>query len=560
MQQTSGTGWPFLRAVSQWRVSDFGGDAVAALTLTAIAIPEQMATARLGSFAPATGFWVFVAGSVAFALFGSTVRISAGADSTITPIFAGSLALLAAYGTGHYFALAATFALIVGILVTASGLLRLGWVANLLSVPVTAGFLLGIAVHIAGSQLPALLGLELPHASLLATLQAVAGDLGKINPWALALGAGTFAIIFVSERIDRRIPGAIIALALATFAVTAFGLAQKGVPVLGAVQGGLPRLSFPHLSLAVGARVGPLAFLIALVVLIQTAATCRSFVDAQGTPDVNRDFVGVGMGSLFASFIGGFPVNASPPRTAVVSETGGRSPFCNLAAAGLVAAFAVFGMAMLASVPESSLAGLLFFVAQRIVRGSTIGATFQQSKAEFALIFATAAAIVVEPIATGVAIGIVLSLLHGGWTITRTRVVEFARVPNTTIWWPASALKHGETLPGVAVVEFPAPLFFLNAQDFRREVMAIVAAGAPKLVILEANAVVEIDFSAALVLLELIAALKEIGTSFWIARLESVRAYQALERFDILSALGEDHIFRSVNDAVQAWEEKPTSP
>jgi MFS superfamily sulfate permease-like transporter len=544
--------WPFLRAFSQWTIADLGGDAIAALTLTAIAIPEQMATARLGSFPPETGFWVFVAASLAFALFGATARLSAGADSTITPIFAGSLALLAPAASAHYFAYAATLALLVGILVTASGLLKFGWLADLLSVPVTAGFLLGIAVHIAVSQLPALLGLRLPHMDMFAEIQAIAAQVGALNPWSLAIGIGTFAIIFVSEKIDHRIPGAIIALALATLAVIALGLAQKGVVVLGAVQGGPPHLALPGWTIAEGETIGPLAFLIAIVVLIQTAATSRSFADR--TPDVNGDFIGVGAGSLLASVAGGFPVNASPPRTAVVKETGGRSPLCNIIAAAVVAIFAVFGMATLSSVPEAALAGLLFFVAQRIVRGSVIRATFRQSKGEFALIFATAGAIIFEPIATGVGIGIVLSLLHGGWTITRTRTVEFAHIPGTTIWWPASATKNGERIAGIEVVGFPAPLFFLNARDFEHALMALVDKTKPKLVILEANAIVEIDFSAAQVLCDVVATLKKEGIAFWIARLESLRARQALDRFGVLEVIGEDHIFRSVNEAVQAWE------
>ena len=153
------TSWLPLRALSGWTAKDLNGDLAAGITLAAIAIPEQMATARLGGFQPQIGFFAFVAGSVAFALFGANRHLSVGADSTITPLFAGGLALIATSGSPHYLALAAMLALMVGLLVALSGIFRLGWIADLLSVPVTTGFLAGISVHIIVSQLPGLLGL-----------------------------------------------------------------------------------------------------------------------------------------------------------------------------------------------------------------------------------------------------------------------------------------------------------------------------------------------------------------------------------------------------------------
>ena len=166
------------RALQGWTRKDLGGDIAAGLTLAAIAIPEQMATARLGDFSPETGFFAFIAGSLAFAVFGASRSLSAGANSTITPIFAGGLALVAVSGSPQYAALAAMLALMVGAIVLASGVLRLGWIADLLSVPVTAGFLAGIAVHIVISQLPELLGLPPGSGDVFSRLAAICGRCG----------------------------------------------------------------------------------------------------------------------------------------------------------------------------------------------------------------------------------------------------------------------------------------------------------------------------------------------------------------------------------------------
>jgi sulfate permease, SulP family len=137
--------WPVLRSLASYQAGFLARDLVAGLTLAAIAIPEQMATARLGGFPPEIGFFAFVAGSLAFALFGSSSLLSCGADSTITPIFVGGLALLAASSSADYSMLAAALALMVGVVLVAGGIFRLGWIADLLSIPVTLGFLAGIA-------------------------------------------------------------------------------------------------------------------------------------------------------------------------------------------------------------------------------------------------------------------------------------------------------------------------------------------------------------------------------------------------------------------------------
>jgi SulP family sulfate permease len=545
------TRWLPLRALSGWTPKDINGDLVAGVTLAAIAIPEQMATARLGGFAPEIGFFAFVAGSVAFALFGANRHLSAGADSTITPLFAGGLALLAAAGSPHYLALAAMLALMVGLIVTFSGVFRLGWIADLLSVPVTTGFLAGIAVHIIVSQLPGLLGLASESDETLRRIGEIASDLHLANPWSLALGLGVFAIVFGAERISARIPGALIGMVLATAAVAVFGLRDRGVEVLGALPNGLPRPGLPLVSLEDVQALFPLALLIAIIVMVQTAATARSFIGE--APDVNRDFVGVGAGSIASGLFGAFAVNASPPRTAIVAQTGGRSQLAGLIAAAIVLALGAFGGGLLADVPQAALAGVLLFVAQHILRWKVFANVYRQAPVEFGLILITMAAIVVLPIETGVAIGIGLSLLHGIWSATRTQPIELEQVPGTSVWWPPGKPGAGKQLPGVLVAAFQAPLSFVNADRFKRGLCDLVDARneSVKLVVLEASNIAEIDYTAAQALIETIAHCRKAGATFAIARLESLRAQAALARFGIADLVGPQRIFHSVDAAVR---------
>src|ERR1700742_4074721 len=288
-----GKAWPIFQSLSGYRLLSLSRDLFAGLTLAAIVIPEQMATARLGGFDPQLGFFAFVAGSLAFAVFGGNRFLSSGADSTITPIFAGGLAVLAASGSPDYVTLAAALALMVGLMLTAAGIFRMGWIADLLSIPVTTGFLAGISAHILISQLPVLLGLPAPEGPMLQRLAAIAEHLGDTNGFALVIGLGVLAIIALSEQIDARIPGALIGLALASAAVVLLRLESRGGSGFGAISVTKPTLAIPVVSATRLASLLSLSLIISVVVMVQTAATTRSFpTDPNEPPDVNRDFAG----------------------------------------------------------------------------------------------------------------------------------------------------------------------------------------------------------------------------------------------------------------------------
>lgn len=552
--------WPLLRSLRGWRLAALPADLIAGLTLAAIAIPEQMATARLGGFTPEIGFFAFMAGSLGFALFGASRFVSSGADSTITPIFAGGLAMLASTGSPDYAAQAAALALLVGLMLMCGGVFKLGGIANLLSVPVTVGFLAGISVHIIVSQLPAVLGLPSPTGPTLARIAVLAAEIGNTHLITLALGLGVLAIVTVSEVISARIPGALIGLVIATVLVSTSSLDTQGVHVVGAVSGALPRPSLPMISPEQWAKLIPLGFLIAIVVMVQTAATTRAFPSDPGVPaDVDRDFLGTGAGSMLAGVLGAFPVNASPPRTGIVVETGGRSQLAGLIAAGLIAALLAFGARLLSHVPDAALGGVLLFVALRLIRIRDILRITRQSRGEALLVAATAAAIVALPIEEGVALGISLSLLHGIWSTTRAHLVTFERVPGTTIWWPAHPQISGETIGDVAVVGFQAPLSFLNAATFRADLQQVLQRRRPALLVLEAGGIPEIDFTAAQTLLDIIKVCGEMNVTFAVARLESLRAQAAFERFGLFEVLPRTRVFHSVDEAVRSLS-APTLP
>ena len=325
---------PLLTSLHGYRRSWASADLVAGLTLLVIALPEQLATSRLAGMPPITGFYAFVAGTVLFALLGSNPQMSVGADSTIAPLFAAGVSALALTGSTRYVDLVGILAVMVGLIVMLVSILRFGWIAEFLSTPIVTGFLSGVALIIIAHQLPDFFGLPPTAGSNQHRVAQVITHLDEVNGWTLAISLGVLALTLVSARVNRRIPAALIGLVVSTALVGALDLQAQGVAVLGTVHTGVPHFGLTGLSWSTLGSLAPLAAVVALVVLTQTAATTRAFAE-QGDYDVDAgpDFLGVGAGSVLSGLVGSFPVNASPPRTGAVATSGGRTQAGALGAA-----------------------------------------------------------------------------------------------------------------------------------------------------------------------------------------------------------------------------------
>jgi SulP family sulfate permease len=524
-------------------------DGVAGLLLAAIAIPEQIATAHLAGMPAEAGLYAFAAGGIGFAIFGTNRFLSAGADSTIAPIFAGALAVVAVAGSPHYAALAGLLAVMVGIVLIGAALLRAGWVADLLSVPVVTGFLAGVAVHIVVGQLPVVMGLPEPEGPLTERFLALWSQRADANLWTLGIGLSVLVTVQVTEIVMPRVPGALMALVLASGVVA---LWHPPVEMLAALHPAMPALAMP--SFADVYALAPLAPIVAMVCMMQTAAVLRAYPSQpEGPLHVARDFAGIGAGSILAGLIGGFPVNASPPRTAVVAEAGGGSQWASLVAVALALALLFGGGDLLTFLPGAALGGILIGVAMRVFRLGEMVRIAQRGGTEILLVLASALLVVLLPIQTGMILGVVFSLLHGFYIVARPHCVELARAPGTTVWWRPDD-GGAEYMPGVLVFAPAAPLNFTNASFIRAALKAATErASVPvRLVVIEASGTIDIDYTGAGMLIRYIAFVRERGIDVALARLSSERAVRQAERTGLLDAFGRDHVFRTVEEAIGA--------
>jgi sulfate permease, SulP family len=535
------------------------GDLVAGLMLLVIAVPEQLATSRLAGMPPITGFYAFVAGTLVFALLGSNPQMSVGADSTIAPLFATGVSALALSGSSHYIELVGILAVMVGLMVMLVSLLRLGWIADFLSTPIVTGFLSGVAVIIIIHQLPDFLGLSSTAGSNAHRLVSVLIHLDEANGWTVAIGVGVLVVMFVSARLDRRIPGSLIGLVGSTALVAALGLQAHGVAVLGTVHSGAPHIGLTGLSWTTLANLAPLAAVVALVVVTQTAATTRAFADQGGYDvDAGRDFLAVGAGSVLAGLVGSFPVDASPPRTGAVVTAGGRTQAGALGAA-LIIVLLIPVADVLEDVPLTTLAAVLIYVAIRLFKPAELRSIFRFDLFEFGLTAVTLLAVVIIGVEQGIAVAVGLAILDRIRLSAQPQLHELGRLPGTTSWAPLSAEPAAAELPGVLVLLFATPLWYANAVHFRDEVVgALARKPGARVLVLDALGMSDVDFTGSRALGHVLDACDRAHVAFGVAR-SGDHLEDMLQRSGLSRRIGQSHFYPSVNEAVTALSDEPTS-
>jgi MFS superfamily sulfate permease-like transporter len=524
------------------------GQVLAGVTLLAIAIPEQLATSQLAGVPAFAAMIAFIAATAVFVLFGSNPIVSVGADSTIAPLFAVALLRIALPDSSQYYGLVAATAVVTGLMVMTVGLLKLGWLADFMSVPIVMGFMCGIGVIIAVHQLPHVLGVASGGDSVVQRLEVLSRHLGHVSVWSLALALATLVIMVTGERINPRLPWALGAVALGAVLSAALSLSHHGVQVLGSVSVGLPQWRLEWFSLHDWSVVVTTSLTLLVVIMSQSAATARSSADEIGVADdLSHDFVGIGLANVATGLLGTMPVNASPARTTVTQLAGGRTK--------LVAIVAGLGALLLSplagearNVPLASLAGVLLFVAGRLIKISRLRGVWRTSRTEFAFAIVAWVGVILLGVEVGLALAVALALLAQMWRAARPRMVEMGRRHGTTSWEPYDA-KAVERVDHILAIFFDEDLFFANAGVFRRELHDMMRKYAKTHhVVLDAVAISDIDYTALATLSQVASDLERDHITLSLARAnDKVRRSLSRAPDEILSRI---KVYDSVDAAV----------
>jgi MFS superfamily sulfate permease-like transporter len=530
--------------------ANYAGQLLAGVTLLAIAIPEQLATSRLAGVPAFIAMIAFITATLVFVFVGSNPIVSVGADSTIAPLFAVVLIRLAPVSTTLYFELVAATAVVTGLAVLAVGLLKLGWIADFLSLPIVTGFLCGIGVIIVVHQLPSALGVPSGGTSVIERVNWIAHHLAHVSAWSIALALGTLVLMLAGERINARLPWALAAIAISMVLCVALALENHGVKELGSVHVGPPTWRLHWLTSGQWGVVLTTAVTLVIVILSQTAATSRTAADDLGVDaNISRDFVGVGLANVACGLVGAFPVDASPARTTVSRLAGGSTKLVGLTAAVLAIVLSPLGK-YAHTIPLAALAGVLFFVALRLIKVELLKKIWRANRVEFLFAAVSALGVIFIGVEQGIAIAVGLAVLDQTWRSARPHMVVLGRREGTTSWEPLSEADV-TIVDHALVVLFDNDLFFANAGIFRRELHQLLAKyPATQHFVFDAVAMAEIDFTGMTILSQVLADLDKDHITMAFARVNTGVKKTLASSFD--PAIQKIPIYESVDEAVVA--------
>jgi len=531
-------------------------DALAALSVWALLIPQGLAYAQLAGMPAVSGLYVGMMGMLAYGLFGTSRYLNIGPESSVAILIASSLVGMAAIGTDRYVALAATLALLVGVMLLIGFVLRLGVITRLLSSPVLTGYLAGSAIVMSINQLTKVFGFEVDKEVYPYIVGGILHDLGSTNVWALAIAAGTISVMVVVQLISKRLPAGFIALGLATVVTSLTDISEK-VAVVGTIKRGLPPFSMPIFDLRVVIPLLIPAASIALLVFSGAVLTGQALAARDREDlDANHEFIGLAAGNVAVSFFGGFPDTASDSRSFMAATGGGRSQMVSFVCAVLVGVTLLFLTPLFADVPLAALGGVVLVTAAKLLDIKAMRRLWAVRRADFILMAVTFVGVVLFGVLGGIVIGVIASLVEMVRRTLQPRTAVLGKVPGSSTWRDVRT-DGGETIPGLLVYRFDAPLFFGNADEFRSEIRTLVEAGEPPIhdVLVNAEAITDLDTTGVEVLARLLEDLAAADVTLSFARVRSpVR--EMMQRTGLEEMIGADRFFLQVDEAVEALQHR----
>ncbi|MGI9616389.1 MAG: SulP family inorganic anion transporter [Acidimicrobiales bacterium] len=530
-------------------------DVVAGVLLSLFLVPVGMAYAQASGLAPIYGLYATIAPMVVYGLFGPSRLLVLGPDSSLAPLIAATILPLASGDPQQAATFAAALAIGTGLLSLAAGFGGLGLLTELLSVPIRHGYLVGVAVVVAVGQLPILLGIDADGDTVSTLVETLTGlarqEHGTAATWTGLLSLASLIIL-------GRLRSNLVAVAATVIvAIVATRLLDAGdqLEVVGTLPQGAPSPSLPVIDRA---SLGPIAigaFSIALISFTDTSILSQSNASREARHvDPNRELVALGLSNLACGFFQGFPVSGSSSRTPVLESAGGRTQAAGLVAAISVLVLLITAPGALSTLPLATLAAVLIVAVSKLVDPGAARELLRSRSGEFWLGLICAIGVVLAgPLwGIGIAVGISLLLfLHRSW---RPHTTVLVRVDGLKGYHDSERHPEGREVPGLLIYRFDAPLFFANAEVFRRDLTDRIRVAGPGLrrVVITAEPITDIDATADRALLALRDELEERGIELCFAELKGVVRDQ-LTRSGTAETFGEESFHRTIGQAVRAY-------
>lgn len=528
-------------------------DIIAGLTVWALLVPEAMAYASVAGVPVQFGLYAVPLSVLGYALFGSSRKLFVGPSSTVAALTASIVAPLAASGSDDYVVLVAVLSIMVGVLYLVLGLLKFGFIARFFAKPVLDGFIVGLGIFVAVGQLHKVVGIPSYSGNTVRKFWDVVRNVGDWDGTTVAVGFGALALLFGLERLSKRIPGAIVVVVLGLVVSWLADLSDDGVSVVGNVPEGFDFVSWSGVSYDDVVAMIPGALGILVVGFAQSIAIAKAVSGPGGTVDANAEMIGYGAASLGSGVLQGYPLTGSLSKTAAATQSGARTPLAYLCSAVLVVATILFLASVFEELPEAVLGAVVIHAVAGMVDFSSLRRLWAAKNMDFWLALAALVGVVILGILPGLAVGVGLSLALFVHRLDHPRLSRLGARPDGT-FADVTANPDAVESEGTVILRLEAPLIFANA-DAAADSIRQAAAGARR-VVLDMEAVYEIDSQGADTLRGLVTEMRSDGRELVLARAHgSVR--ESLDRLDAMPFA--DDTYATVEQAVTAGQQPDAS-
>jgi high affinity sulfate transporter 1 len=532
-------------------------DVTAGMVLTTMLVPVGIAYAVASGVPGIYGLYATIVPLLAYALFGPSRILVLGPDSSLAPVILAVVLPLSGGDPKKAVAVAGMMAIVSGIVCIVVGMMRLGFVTELLSKPIRYGYMNGIAFTVLLNQLPKMFGFSIESVGPLRDIQQVAEGIGagKSNWTAFAVGSGTLVAILLLKRF-KKLPAILIAVVGATIAVTLFHLDQTaGVKVLGPLPKGLPSFALPMLSFADLRQVLVGGCAVALVSFADTSVLSRVYAAKLKTPvDPNQEMIGLGAANLAGGLFQGFPISSSSSRTPVAEASGAKTQLTGVVGAVAVAILLVLAPTLLKNLPSSALAAVVIAAAIGLFEFKDLARIFRIQRWEFWLSIACFAGVAALGVIPGIGIAIALAVIEFLWDGWRPYHAVLGRVDGLRGYHDIKFHPEARRIPGLVLFRWDAPLFFANAELFHQRLLEAVSESPTpaRRIIVAAAPVTSIDVTSADMLDELAQQLRTSGIELRFAEMKSP-VQEKLKRFEIFDRFGAPNFFPTLGAAIDAY-------
>jgi high affinity sulfate transporter 1 len=535
-------------------------DLTAGLVLTTMLVPVGIAYAVASGVPGIYGLYATIVPLLAYALFGPSRILVLGPDSSLAAVILAVVLPLSGGDPMRAVAVASMMAVVSGLVCILIGLLRLGFVTELLSKPIRYGYMNGIALTVLISQLPKLFGFSIEEAGplrdLLNIARSVAG--GELNWTAFAVGGATLAAILLLKRF-KRVPGILIAVVVATIAVGVLGLDESaGVKVLGPLPEGLPSFALPLIDLAELGSIVIGGCAVAMVAFADTSVLSRTYAaKTRSRVDPNQEMIGLGAANLAAGLFQGFPVSSSSSRTPVAEAAGAKTQLTGVVGAIAVALLLLLAPNLLQNLPSSALAAVVIAAAIGLFEFHDLRRIFRIQQWEFWLSIACFVGVATLGVIPGIGLAILIAVIEFLWDGWRPHHAVMGRVDGIRGYHDIKRYPDARLIPGLVLFRWDAPLFFANAELFHQRVREAVAQSPMPVrrIIVAAEPVTSIDVTSADMLAGLQQTLRASGIELRFAEMKDP-VKDKLKRFELFERFGAESFHPTMGAAVDAYLEE----